>query len=116
MTGHSVGRRGILSPARSGPFEAPLLMAGLRCSLRYVVLPLAIPFLAAAGAALGIVTSVALGVLLVLDVIAAISILAAFRRLWRGQRQRRWWYVPTAMVLAFLVGLFFVRDAQLLLL
>jgi hypothetical protein len=111
---HAPDRAIAIPRARGIAFETPLLMAGLRCSLRYVVLPLAVPFLVAAGGALGIVTAVALGVLLVLDVIAAISIVATFRRLWRSQGRRRWWYVPTAMVLALLVGLFLVSDAQLL--
>lgn len=68
----------------------PLLVAGLRCIVRYIVLPFVVPLLGVAtGATLGIATGVSLGVLLLLDVIAVIAIVATLRRLWRPQHPRR---------------------------
>jgi hypothetical protein len=97
------------------PFETPLLLAGLRCTLRYVVLPLVLPLLGVAtGATVGIVTGAALGVLLTLDVVAVVAIVATLRRLWRLQHPRRWQYLPLALALAVLVGLFSVIDARVL--
>jgi hypothetical protein len=97
------------------PFETPLLLAGLRCILRYVVLPLVLPLLGiATGATIGIVTGAALALLLTLDVIAVVAIVAMLRRLWRLQHPRRWQYLPLALALGVLVGLFFVIDARVL--
>jgi hypothetical protein len=79
------------------------------------VLPFLLPLLGVTtSATFGIVTGAALGILLTLDVIAAIAIVASLRRLWRLQHPRRWQYLPVAMTLAVLIGLFFVNDARVL--
>jgi hypothetical protein len=110
-----LARREALAMAESRPFETPLLLAGARCILRYVVLPLLLPLLGVAtGATVGIVTGAALALLLTLDVIAVVAIVATLRRLWRLQHPRRWQYLPLALMLAVLVGLFFVIDARVL--
>lgn len=97
------------------PFETPLLLAALRCALRYVVLPFMIPFVVVAtGATRGIVTGAALGLLLILDVLAVIGIFATLRRLWRLRHPRRWQYLPVALTLAILVGIFLASDARVL--
>jgi hypothetical protein len=105
-----VVRREPLATAGARPFETPLLLAGVRCILRYVVLPLVLPL----GATIGIVTGAALALLLTLDVIAVVAIVATLRRLWRLQHPRRWQYLPLALALTLLVGLFFVIDARVL--
>jgi hypothetical protein len=110
-----VVRREPLATAGARPFETPLLLAGVRCILRYVVLPLVLPLLGiATGATIGIVTGAALALLLTLDVIAVVAIVATLRRLWRLQHPRRWQYLPLALALTLLVGLFFVIDARVL--
>jgi hypothetical protein len=97
----------------SRPLETPLLVSGLRCTLRYVVLPLVLPLLGASTrSALDIATGAALAVLLTLDVIAAVAILAMLRRLWQARHPRRWLYLPPALLLAVLVVVFFVNDAR----
>ena len=97
----------------SRPFETPLLVSAVRCTLRYIVLPFVLPLLGVAtGATLGIVTGAALGILLTLDVIAVTAIVATLRRLWRFQHPRRWQYLAVALVLAVLVGFFFMNDAR----
>jgi hypothetical protein len=99
----------------SRPLETPLLVSAVRCTLRYIVLPFALPLMGvASGATLGIATGAALGILVTLDVIAAIAIVATLRRLWRVQHPRRWQYLPLALGLAGLVGVFFVSDARVL--
>lgn len=100
----------------SRPFETPLLVAGARCVLRYVVLPFLLPLAGvAAGATVGVVTGAALALLLILDVIAVGAIVATLRRLWRAQHPRRWRYLPLALALTLLVAVFFVIDARVLL-
>jgi hypothetical protein len=104
-----------LATTGSRPFETPLLFAGLRCILRYVVLPFMLPLLGVAtGAAAGIVTGASLALLLTVDVIAVVAVVATLRRLWRLQHPRRWYYLPLAVALTLLVGLFFVVDARVL--
>lgn len=102
--------------SQSRVFETPLLLAGVRCILRYVVLPFMLPLLGVAtGATLGVVTGTALALLLILDVAAVVAIVATLRRLWRLQHPRRWQYLPLALALTFLVGLFFANDARVVL-
>jgi hypothetical protein len=101
--------------AMTRPLQTPLLISAVRCTLRYVVLPFALPLLGiTTGAAFAIVTGAALGILLTLDVIAAFAIVTTLRRLWRLQHPRRWRYLPAVLVLGALVGFFFVSEARVL--
>lgn len=112
---HPPAARQAIATTGSRPFETPLIIAGVRCTARYVVLPFVLPLLGVAtGATLGIVTGAALGLLLTLDMVAAIAIVATLRRLWRLQHPRRWQYLAVALVLAVLMGLFFMNDARVL--
>lgn len=95
--------------------ETPLLLIGVRCIARYIVLPFALPLLGAAtGPALDAVTGAALGILVILDTIAVISTVATVRGLWRHQHPRRWQYLPLALALTALIVFFLVRDTQVL--
>lgn len=99
----------------SWPFQTPLLVSAVRCTLRYIALPFVLPLLGvAAGPRLGIVTGAALGILLILDVITAISIVATLRWLWRHQHPRRWQYLPVALTTTALVAVFLLRDTGVL--
>jgi hypothetical protein len=105
--------RQAVATTSSPPFETALLVSAVRCTLRYIVLPLVLPLLGiATSATLGIVTGAALGILVTLDVIAAIAIVATLRQLWRCQHPRRWQHLPVALALAVLVGHFFLNDAR----
>jgi len=107
--------REAVATASSWPFETALLVSGLRCTARYIVLPFVLPLLGVAtNATLDIVTGAALGILWILDVIAAIAIVATLRRLWRLQHPRRWQYLPVALALAVVVGFFLVSEARVL--
>jgi hypothetical protein len=105
--------REAVATTSSRPFETPLLVSAVRCTVRYIVLPFVLPLLGVAtSATLGIVTGAVLGILLTVDVIAVIAIVATLRRLWRLQHPRRWQYL--ALALAVLVGFFFVNDTRVL--
>jgi len=91
--------------ASSQPFGTPLLISAIRCTLGYIVVPFVLPLL-------GIATGAAFGVLLVLDAIAAVSIVVTLRRLWQLQHPRRWQYLPLALILAALFGFFLLSDAR----
>lgn len=100
---------------RRRPLETPLLLVGVRCIVRYIVLPFALPLMAAATSATrAVVTGAALGILVVLDTVAVISIAATLRRLWRHQHPRRWQYLPVALALTGLIALLLVNDSRML--
>jgi hypothetical protein len=96
----------VLDPHRS-PLETPMLLVGVRCTVRYVALPVVLPLL-------GVATGAALGVVLVLDGLAVISIVAAVRRLWCLRHPRRWQYLPVAVTLIAVVVVMAVSDARAL--
>lgn len=99
----------------SRPLEAPVLIAGVRCVLRYVVLPFVLPLLGVGtGATLGVVTGAARAILLALDLIAVVALVVGLRRLWQLQHPRSWQYLPLAIALAVLLGFFFANDASVL--
>jgi ABC-type iron transport system FetAB permease component len=93
------------STTGSRPFETPLLVSGARCILRYIALPFVLPLL-------GVATGAAFGILLLLDVVAAVAIVTTLRRLWRLQHPRRWQYLVVALGLTALIGFFFVNDTS----
>jgi hypothetical protein len=95
------------STEESWPFEMPLMASAVRCSLRYVVLPFVLPLA-------GLASGAALGILLVLDAVAAFTIVSSLRRLWRRQHPSRWQYAFVAAALAALGGLFSLSDTGLL--
>lgn len=79
------------------------------------MLPFVLPLVGVAtGATPGIVTGAALGLLFILDAIAAIAIVATVHRLWRLEHRRRWQYLPVALALASMILIFFVNDARAL--
>jgi hypothetical protein len=94
------------------PLQKPLLLVGLRCTARYIVLPFVLPLLGVAAGARGIVTGAALGILVMLDIAAVASIVGTLRWLWRRRHPRRWGYLPVAAALGVLIGLFLVNDVQ----
>jgi tetrahydromethanopterin S-methyltransferase subunit D len=89
------------------PFETPLLLVGVRCAVRYIVLPLVLPLL-------GVAARPALGILVILDVIAVVAIVTTLHRLWRHRHPRRWQYLPVAVILTTLIALLLVNDGRLL--
>lgn len=107
------GSRDVIIRTSSPPFETPLLVSAVRCLLRYVLLPLVFPLLGlGVNARLDLVTGAALGGLLLLDVAAVIAIVATLRRLWHTLHPRRWQYLPVALALVALVGVFIVNDTR----
>jgi hypothetical protein len=94
-----------LAQASGQPFGTPLLISAVRCTVGYIVVPFVLPLL-------GMATGAAFGVLLVLDAIAAISIVITLRRLWQLQHPRRWQYLPLALILAALFAFFLLSDAR----
>jgi hypothetical protein len=104
-----------VATTRRRPLETPLLLVGVRCTVRYIVLPFVLPLLGVAtGATRSIATGAALGLLLILDVIAVISVVATLRWLWRHQHPCRWQYLPVALTLTVLIAFLLVNDTRML--
>jgi len=92
------------------PVWPPLLLVGVRCTVRYVVLPFVLPLF---GAAAGPVLGVAMGVLVLLDVLAIVSVVTTLRWLWRRRHPRRWLYVLFALGTVLLAVTFLMNDVLL---
>lgn len=101
----------VAGPRPRRPYDAPLLIVGARCVIRYLVLPFALPILGVAtGTVRGVVTGAAIGVLVALDVIAVISITTTLRWLWRHQHPHRWLYLLVALAMTILIAWFLLND------
>ncbi|GAB3433200.1 hypothetical protein [Flindersiella endophytica] len=94
-------------PPRKIPFETSLILVGLRCVARYLVLPFVLPLL-------GVVARPTFGILLVVDVIAIASILSTLRAVWSQRRPRRRLYFAFALVLIALILVLLLNDARTL--
>ncbi len=84
-------------------FGFSLLFSGVRCILQYAILPFLLP-------AIGIASSAAVPVLLVINVLAIVSIFFSLRRFWKVGYKYRWQYLGVAIVALVLLAFFLVMD------
>ncbi|HYU83864.1 MAG TPA: hypothetical protein VEK80_03575 [Kribbellaceae bacterium] len=88
---------------------------GVRCTVRYVVLPVVLPVVSLASSAERVVAAgVSFGFVLILDLVAAVSIVATLNWLWRHKHPRRWRYLPAELTLLTLIALFLITDARMM--
>ena len=79
-------------------FKFSLIFTGVRCILQYIVLPFILPVI-------GIASSTALPLLLLINIFAIVSMLFSVRRFWQINYQYKWQYLLMALViLAALTG------------
>jgi hypothetical protein len=91
------------NPAPDQLLGFAVLVAGLRCILRYAVLPFGLPLL-------GMAAGDARAITLACDIVAVVAAITSLRRMWAVQSPQRWRYLMiTCGVLAF-AGLFLVID------
>ena len=81
-----------------------LLLTGVRCVLRYVVLPVGLPLL-------GFAPGVAGGISLVCDVAAVALAVTSLRRLWTVRHRYRWRYFAGVCVGLALITYLRVSEA-----
>ena len=81
-----------------------LLLTGVRCVLRYVVLPVGLPLL-------GLAPGVAGGISLVCDVAAVALAVTSLRRLWAARHPFRWRYLAGVCVGLAVIAYLRVSEA-----
>lgn len=88
---------GAEAPA-SRSFGLALLISGLRCTLQYVVLPVALPLV-------GVASGLALPLVILLDVLALVLLVRSLRFFWRTRHPRRFDMLPlSAVILLIILG------------
>jgi hypothetical protein len=89
-------------------FQTSLLVATVRCTLMYVVLPFVLPVI-------GLASDVGPWIGLAISVVAIVAIVMSIRRFWRADHSKRWHYtVFGTIVIGFMVYLA-VQDISTLL-
>ena len=84
-------------------FKFSLIFTGIRCLLQYIVLPFILPVI-------GIASSTALPLLLLINVFAIISMLFSVRRFWQINYQYKWQYLLMALVILTALTAFIGLD------
>lgn len=88
-------------------FGYSLLLSAVRCIIKYVLLPFVLPLIGIAG-------GLAIGITLVINVIAIISLIASVRTLWRINYSRKWSYLAVAVAAMVFIGFFILFDLKLI--
>lgn len=84
-----------------------LIISGVRCILQYAILPFVLPVIGIAG-------NFAIHISLVINAVAAVSILYSVTRLWRINYKRKWAYTIVAVTALVILTAFTVLDLQAL--
>jgi len=84
-------------------FGLSLAFSGIRCVLQYVVLPFVLPLL-------GIATSAASQINLVISLLAVVAIISSLRRFWKVRYHYRWQYLAVALVTLAILTTFILMD------
>ena len=94
-------------PATAGAARAALrtsvLVAAVRCTLVYIVLPFVLPVV-------GIVTQVGAGVAAAIGVVAVVCIVSSMRRFWRAEHPARWAYTAIGSIVMVSLSVLVVID------
>jgi uncharacterized membrane protein YozB (DUF420 family) len=80
-----------------------LAFSAVRCILQYIILPFLLPII-------GLAASWALGLTMVINVIAIIALVTSLRRMWRTNYSHRWRYMALAAPAFILLVSFLVLD------
>jgi hypothetical protein len=88
--------------------SAALIFSGLRCTMQYLILPIALPLL-------GIASGQSLGLMVLLDIIAIVSLGLGLRRFWQARHPRRWEYLAMAAAIIAVIAVFLWFDLRELL-
>lgn len=100
------------SPATADPqstkraeraFGFSLVFSGVRCILQYAILPFVLP-------ALGVASSAATPLLLVITVLAICSTLYSLRRFWQINYRYKWQYLGISVVTLSILTAFIIFD------
>lgn len=84
-------------------FSFALLFSGVRCILMYVVLPFILPLIGLAG-------NFSLWIDIAINLVAIGAIIYSLRRFWQTGYERRWQYLPVALVALVILIAFIGLD------
>jgi len=84
-------------------FSFALLFSGVRCILMYVVLPFILPLIGLAG-------NFSIWIDIAINLVAIGAIFYSLRRFWQTGYERRWQYLPVALVALFVLIAFIGLD------
>ncbi len=115
ITSPQAGGAGGVGEAQVEALPAPVnhavtfavLLAALRCTFQYVLLPFVLPWI-------GVAAAVPPWVTLALGALALLSLARAVRQLWRVRHAQRWNYLLIAVVITAALVLFVAVDLRAL--
>jgi ABC-type iron transport system FetAB permease component len=84
-----------------------LAFSAIRCILQYIILPFLLPLI-------GLAASWALGLTMVINVIAIIALVTSLRRMWRTNYSHRWRYLALAGPAFLILVSFLILDISVL--
>lgn len=96
------------SAQAKGAFSFALLFSGVRCIIMYVILPFILPVIGLAG-------DFGVWLDIVINFVAIGAIIYSLRRFWTINYNRKWQYLPVAIVALFLLSAFIALDVNTLL-
>ena len=101
------GPKGTASDAQKA-FQTSVMVAAVRCTLMYIVLPFVLPVI-------GVASGVGPWIGLPISIAAIIAITMSIRRFWRADHSKRWHYtVLGTVVIGFMMFLIVTDVSELL--
>jgi hypothetical protein len=88
-------------------FGLALLISASRCTLQYVVFPFILPFF-------GFIGHTPRWLSLSLSAIAFASLIFSLRNIWQSNHPHRFAYLPLALLMLIILGIFLLSDFKLL--
>lgn len=80
-----------------------LVFSGIRCTLQYAILPFVLPLI-------GVASAWAVGLTLVVNVVAIVALVGSVRHMWRINYRHKWRYFAIAVPAFVVLVAFFVLD------
>jgi hypothetical protein len=80
-----------------------VLLSGVRCIIRYAILPFGLPLL-------GLAAGATRGISLAFDLIAVVAAITSLRRMWAIQHPQRWRYLLIAVGVLLVTTMFVFLD------
>jgi hypothetical protein len=84
-------------------FRTSVLVAALRCTLTYIVLPFVLP-------AVGLASGWGPAISITISLVAVVCIVSSMRRFWRADHRYKWGYTALGAVVMVMLAVFMVID------
>ncbi len=84
-------------------FQASVMVAAVRCTLMYIVLPFVLPII-------GVASGVGPWIGLPISVAAIVAVTISIRRFWRADHSKRWHYTVLGTIVIGFMAVLIVQD------